>query len=280
MRDCPNVGCSRSSAKDQFERARKPGLRGYSAAGGASSRKNEKVVSRIITNRNDLATRAVPVAEGVEWQISRDPVPYVAALAAMDKRVAAIANGTLPELVWLLEHPPLYTAGTSAKPQALIAPRLPVYAAGRGGQFTYHGPGQRVAYVMLDLNRRGPDVRRFVAGLEEWIIRTLARFGVTGERRAGRIGVWVRRPGKGPGYEDKIAAIGVRIKHWITLHGIALNVDCDLSHYGGIIPCGISEPRYGVTSLADLGRRATLRELDVALRDEFGGVFDKAAAPG
>ena len=134
MRDCPNVGCSRSSAKDQFERARKPGLRGYSAAGGASSRKNEKVVSRIITNRNDLATRAVPVAERVEWQISRDPVPYVAALAAMDKRVAAIANGTLPELVWLLEHPPLYTAGTSAKPQALIAPRLPVYAAGRGGQ--------------------------------------------------------------------------------------------------------------------------------------------------
>ena len=246
----------------------------------ASSRKNEQVVSGIITNRNDLATQAAPVAGGVQWQISRDLVPYVAALAAMDKRVAAIANGTLPELVWLLEHPPLYSAGTSAKPQALIAPRLPVYAAGRGGQFTYHGPGQRVAYVMLDLTRRGPDVRRFVAGLEEWIIRTLARFGVTGEQRAGRIGVWVRRPEKGPGCEDKIAAIGVRIKHWITLHGIALNVDCDLSHYRGIIPCGISEPRYGVTSLADLGRRATLREVDVALRDEFARVFDKAAALG
>jgi lipoyl(octanoyl) transferase len=215
----------------------------------------------------------------VEWQISRDLVPYEAALAAMDKRVAGIANGTLPELVWLLEHPPLYTGGTSAKPHELIEPRLPVYAAGRGGQFTYHGPGQRVAYVMLDLKRRGPDVRRFVFGLEECIIRTLAQFGVSGERRDGRIGVWVRRPEKGPGCEDKIAAIGVRIKHWITLHGVALNVDCDLSSYAGIIPCGISDRRYGVTSLADLGCRATLGEVDVALRAQFGRVFDNASAP-
>jgi len=235
-------------------------------------------MSSIITNRNDLRTQGVPVAAAVQWQISRDLVPYDAALAAMDERVSGIANGTLSELVWLLEHPHLYTAGTSAKPHELIEPMLPVHAAGRGGQFTYHGPGQRVAYVMLDLKRRGPDVRRFVAGLEEWIIRTLARFGVAGERRAGRIGVWVRRPERGPGCEDKIAAIGVRIKHWITLHGIALNVDCDLSHYRGIIPCGISEPRFGVTSLADLGRHATLREVDAALRDEFVQVFDEVVA--
>ena len=191
----------------------------------------------MLIERNDLTTHGVPVPDEVEWQINRDLVPYDAALAAMNKRVVGIANGTLPELVWLLEHPPLYTAGTSAKPSELIEARLPVYDAGRGGQFTFHGPGQRVAYVMLDLRRRGPDVRRFVAGLEEWIILALAQFGVTGERRAGRIGVWVRRPEKGPGCEDKIAAIGVRIKHWITLHGIAVNVDCDLSHYAGIVPC-------------------------------------------
>jgi lipoyl(octanoyl) transferase len=233
----------------------------------------------MLIERNDLTTHGVPVPDEVEWQINRDLVPYDAALAAMNKRVVGIANGTLPELVWLLEHPPLYTAGTSAKPSELIEARLPVYDAGRGGQFTFHGPGQRVAYVMLDLRRRGPDVRRFVAGLEEWIILALAQFGVTGERRAGRIGVWVRRPEKGPGCEDKIAAIGVRIKHWITLHGIAVNVDCDLSHYAGIVPCGISDPRYGVTSLADLGHRTTLRELDVVLQNEFGRVFHKAAAP-
>jgi lipoyl(octanoyl) transferase len=231
----------------------------------------------MIISRNDLLTPAAPVAAPVEWQISRDLVPYETALTAMDTRVAGIANGILPELVWLLSHPPLYTAGTSAKPQELIDARLPVHAAGRGGQFTYHGPGQRVAYVMLDLKRRGPDVRRFVAGLEEWIIRTLAQFGVRGERREGRVGVWVRRPDKGAGCEDKIAAIGVRIKHWITLHGIALNVDCDLSHYAGIIPCGISQRNYGVTSFADLGRRVTMPEVDAALREEFGHVFDNAA---
>jgi lipoyl(octanoyl) transferase len=210
-------------------------------------------------------------------------VAYETALAVMDARAAAIADGTAAELVWLIEHPPLYTAGTSAKPAELIAARFPVHPTGRGGQFTYHGPGQRVAYVMLDLKRRGPDVRRFVATLEEWIIRTLATFGVAGERREDRIGVWVRRPDKGlvrqglarqgPEHEDKIAAIGVRIRRWVTLHGIALNVDCDLSHYAGIVPCGVVEPRYGVTSLADLGRPATMTEVDVALRQQFGPLF-------
>jgi lipoyl(octanoyl) transferase len=181
-------------------------------------------------------------------------------------------------LVWVLEHPPLYTAGTSAKAEGLIAPRFPVHSAGRGGQLTYHGPGQRVAYLMLDLKRRGPDVRRFVATLEEWIIRSLAHFDVGGERRDDRIGVWVRRPEKGALHEDKIAAIGIRIRRWVTLHGVALNVDCDLSHYAGIVPCGVSEPRYGVTSLADLGRKATMAEVDAALRREFERLFGAVAA--
>ena len=180
-----------------------------------------------------------------------------------------------PELVWLLEHPPLYTAGTSAKPEDLIEARFPVHQTGRGGQFTYHGPGQRVAYVMLDLNRRGPDVRRFVATLEEWIIRTLAAFNVRGERREDRIGVWVRRPDKGDGCEDKIAAIGIRVRKWVTLHGIALNVEPDLSHFSGIVPCGVSEQRYGVTSLADLGLPVTMAEVDMALRREFETLFGR-----
>ena len=214
----------------------------------------------------------------VEWQISEALVPYEAALAAMDARAAAIAEGAAPELVWLLQHPPLYTVGTSAKAGELIAPRFPVHSAGRGGQLTYHGPGQRVAYLMLDLKRRGPDVRRFVATLEEWTIRTLAHFDVVGERRDDRVGVWVRRPAKGDLYEDKIAAIGVRIKRWVTLHGVALNVDCDLSHYAGIVPCGVAEPRYGVTSLADLGRKVTIAEVDVALRHEFERLFGAVAA--
>ena len=213
----------------------------------------------------------------VEWHISDGPIEYDAALAAMNARAAAIADGSRAELVWLLEHPPLYTAGTSARQSELIEARFPVHAAGRGGQLTYHGPGQRIAYVMLDLRRRGPDVRRFVAALEEWIIRTLSRFDVTGERRAGRIGVWVCRPEKGAGCEDKIAAIGVRIKRWVTLHGIALNVVCDLSHYAGIVPCGVREPRYGVTSLADLGVHASMREVDDALRLEFDAVFASSA---
>ena len=213
----------------------------------------------------------------VEWRISPGLVAYETALEVMEARAAAIADRGAPELVWLLEHPPLYTAGTSAKPEQLIEARFPVHTTGRGGQFTYHGPGQRVAYVMLDLKRRGPDVRRFVATLEEWIIRTLAAFDVAGERREDRIGVWVRRPERGAGREDKVAAIGVRIKRWVTLHGIALNVACDLSHYAGIVPCGVAEPRYGVTSLADLGRAVTPAEIDAVLRREFEPLFGPSA---
>jgi lipoyl(octanoyl) transferase len=216
--------------------------------------------------------------QAVEWRISNGPVEYETALAVMNARAAAIAEGASRELIWLIEHPPLYTAGTSAKDDGLIEARFPVYTAGRGGEFTYHGPGQRVVYVMLDLKRRGPDVRRFVAALEQWIIRTLAGFNVTGERRTGRIGVWVRRPDKGAACEDKIAAIGVRIKRWVTLHGIALNVDCDLSHYAGIVPCGICEPRCGVTSLADLGVHVSMPEVDRILRREFEEAFASATA--
>jgi lipoyl(octanoyl) transferase len=229
----------------------------------------------VLNTRNHL-TISLPSAPGSappEWRVSDGPVGYEAALAVMDARATAIADGAAPELVWLLEHPPLYTAGTSARPEELIEARFPVHRTGRGGQFTYHGPGQRVAYVMLDLKWRGPDVRRFVATLEEWIIRTLAAFAVTGERRDDRVGVWVRRPGKGPGREDKIAAIGVRIKRWVSLHGVALNIGCELSHYAGIVPCGVREPRYGVTSLADLGRAVTLAEVDAVLRREFEPLF-------
>lgn len=209
----------------------------------------------------------------VEWRVSDTLVPYDTAIATMEARVAAIAEGRSAELVWLLEHPPLYTAGTSAHREDVLERRFPVFEAGRGGQTTYHGPGQRVAYVMLDLRRRGPDVRRFVATLEEWIIRTLARFNVRGERREDRIGVWTRRPEKGEGYEDKIAAIGIRIKRWVTLHGIALNVDPDLTHFAGIVPCGVQEQRYGVTSLTDLGQFASLPEVDLVLRREFETLF-------
>jgi lipoyl(octanoyl) transferase len=198
---------------------------------------------------------------------------YDSALSAMNSRATEIAEGGAPELVWLLEHPALYTAGTSARPQELIEARFPVHAVGRGGQFTYHGPGQRVGYVMLDLRRRGPDVRRFVATLEEWIIRTLAVFNVRGERRGDRIGVWVRRPDKGDGYEDKIAAIGIRAQRWVTLHGFALNVEPDLSHFAGIMPCGVADPRYGVTSLADLGLPVSMPDVDMALRAAFVPLF-------
>ena len=191
----------------------------------------------------------------------------------MTARAAAIADGRAPEQVWLLEHPALYTAGTSATPEQLLGARFPVHRTGRGGQFTYHGPGQRVAYVMLDLARRGRDVRRFVVMLEEWIIRTLAAFGVTGERRDDRIGVWVRRPDKGDGREDKIAAIGIRVQRWVTLHGIAVNVAPELAHFAGIVPCGVTDARYGVTSLADLGVRASLADVDIALRREFEPLF-------
>jgi lipoyl(octanoyl) transferase len=214
----------------------------------------------------------------IECHLSKNPVAYERALSVMDSRVADIAARRAPELVWLLEHPPLYTAGTSAKPQELIEARLPVHWTGRGGQFTYHGPGQRVGYVMLDLKRRIPDVRRFVATLEEWIIRTLAAFDVVGERREDRIGVWVRRPDKGDGYEDKIAAIGIRVKRWVSLHGIAINVDCDLSHFSGIVPCGVSEPRYGITSLRDLGLSVTMTEVDTILRRAFEVLFGATSA--
>ncbi len=213
----------------------------------------------------------------VEWSVSDALIPYPDAVAAMEARAAAISAGEASEQVWLLEHPPLYTAGTSAKESDLVAPdRFPVFRSGRGGQFTYHGPGQRIAYLMLDLNRRGPDLRRYVGGLEDWIIATLARFNVTGERRADRIGVWVKRPDKpllpgGSVAEDKIAAIGIRVRRWVTFHGISLNVDPDLEHYSGIVPCGVSG--YGVTSLADLGIPISMAEVDAALKAEFERVF-------
>lgn len=204
----------------------------------------------------------------VDWFVSDTPVAYETALGVMDTRVAAIAAGTAHELVWLLEHPPLYTAGTSAKTQDLVAPdRFPVHMAGRGGQYTYHGPGQRIAYAMLDVKRRGADVRAFVGGLEGWLIDTLAEFGVRGEARPDRVGVWVRRPQKGPAAEDKIAAIGIRLRRWVSLHGVSLNVEPNLEHFSGIVPCGITG--YGVTSLADLGHIVRMEEVDMALADTF-----------
>ena len=227
----------------------------------------------------DFASALKPATAGppVEWRISDGLVDYAEALAWMDARAAAIAERSAPETVWLLEHPPLYTAGTSAKPEELIEARFPVHQVGRGGQFTYHGPGQRVAYVMLDLNRRKPDVRSFVATLEEWIIRTLSACNVRGERRDDRIGVWVRRPDKGAGHEDKIAAIGIRVRKWVTLHGMALNVEPELSHFAGIVPCGVAEQRYGVTSLADLGLPVSMAEVDAMLRREFEALFGPTA---
>ena len=206
-----------------------------------------------------------------EWRISDSPIPYPDALDTMEDRVAAIREGAAGELIWLLEHPPLYTAGTSAKEADLLEPsRFPVYRAGRGGQYTYHGPGQRIVYTMLDLRERGPDVRCFVHNLEEWVIQALASFNVKGERREGRVGIWVDRGG---GREDKIAAIGVRIRRWITFHGISINVEPDLSHFDGIVPCGIGETGLGVTSLVDLGLPVTMTDLDVALQESFEGVF-------
>jgi len=206
----------------------------------------------------------------VDWRVSTAPVDYPAAVAAMEDRVAAIRHGTAPEQVWLLEHPPLYTAGTSANADDLLSPgRFPVYRTGRGGQFTYHGPGQRVGYVMLDLKRRTPDVRRFVHDLEEWLIRALSRFNVVGERRDGRVGIWVARDG---GREDKIAAIGVRVRQWVTFHGVSLNVDPNLAHFDGIVPCGVHG--HGVTSLVDLGIPATLEDADIALREAWHEVFE------
>lgn len=229
----------------------------------------------MVNDRQTLDLSAFARADGaaVEWLISDSPVAYPIALDIMEARAADIAGGRAGEIVWLLEHPALYTSGTSGKPSDLLDPRYPIFESGRGGQLTYHGPGQRVAYVMLDLKQRRPDVRRYVAGLEEWMIRTLAAFNVRGERREDRIGVWVARPDKGEGFEDKIAAIGVRLRRWVTLHGIAINVDPDLSHFSAIVPCGVTDPRYGVTSLADLGVSATIADVDAALRQTFEEVF-------
>src|ERR1700720_3607061 len=228
----------------------------------------------------DLTTFAGPASgAGVEWRISDSPVLYPEAIAAMEIRAADIAAHQAPELVWLLEHPPLYTSGTSGKASDLLDPRFPMFATGRGGQLTYHGPGQRVAYVMLDLKQRRPDVRAYVAGLEEGIIRTLAAFNVRGERREDRVGVWVKRPDKGAGFEDKIAAIGVRLKRWVSFHGIAINVEPDLSHFDAIVPCGVADPRYGVTSLVDLGHPVTAVDVDVALRQAFEDVFGAVQQP-
>ncbi len=217
----------------------------------------------------------------VGWAVSTDYVPYPAAVAAMEARAAAIAEGAAGELVWLLEHPPLYTGGVSAKSADLIEPdRFPVFASGRGGQYTYHGPGQRVAYVMLDMTKRGRDVRAFVEGLEAWIIDALAAFNVVGEMREGRVGVWVERKGAGWSREDKIAAIGVKLRKWVSFHGISLNVEPDLGHFSGIVPCGQTE--HGVTSLVDLGLPVTMEEADAALKASFQRVFgpvEEAEAP-
>jgi len=217
---------------------------------------------------------AVMENEAVEWRIDDDPVDYADAVTAMEARVAAIVAGRAPEMVWLLEHPPLYTAGTSADPAELVdAERFPVYETGRGGRYTYHGPGQRVGYVMLDLKKRGNDVRRFVSDLEAWLIATLAQFNVIGERREGRVGIWVSRgaPANPASREDKIAAIGVRVRKWVTFHGVSINVEPDLSHFEGIVPCGIDE--HGVTSLVDLGITASQPEVDAAMRAAFEEVF-------
>jgi lipoyl(octanoyl) transferase len=232
--------------------------------------------------RNQLLPLDVAASHPVEWRISDGLVNYADAVAAMEARAEAIAAGTMPEMVWLLEHPPLYTAGTSADSADLIeAGRFPVFQSGRGGQYTYHGPGQRVAYVMLNLKQRGPDVRRFVAGLEAWLIATLKAFNVTGERREDRVGVWVRRPEKpsptGEMAEDKIAAIGIRVRRWVTFHGVSLNVEPDLGHFSGIVPCGVDG--HGVTSLADLGLMVTMPDVDVVLRTEFEAVFGPTFSP-
>jgi lipoyl(octanoyl) transferase len=214
--------------------------------------------------------------DSVDWTIEGDSVPYAEAVQRMEARVEAIHRRNAREQVWLLEHPPLYTAGTSAQDGDLISARFPVFRSGRGGQYTYHGPGQRVAYVMLDLNRRKPDVRAFVHTLEEWLIRALARFNVKGERRRDRIGIWVAH---GDGREDKIAAIGVRLRHWVTFHGVSLNVDPELEHFSGIVPCGVRDERFGVTSLAALGLPVTMADVDVALKLTFKEIFGPVADP-
>ena len=226
-----------------------------------------------ITSAQDLAT--LYAVKPIEVRVSRGLTDYPEAVQFMEDRAAAIHAGTAAECLWLVEHPPLYTAGTSARPDDLRdKDRFPVYRSARGGQYTYHGPGQRVAYVMLDLTRRGRDVRRFVQGLEAWLIATLAAFNIDGETRDGRVGVWVRRAGPAPSSgEDKIAAIGVRIRRWVSFHGIALNIEPELNHFTGIVPCGIAEDGLGVTSLVNLGRPVTMDEVDAVLINEFAALF-------
>jgi lipoyl(octanoyl) transferase len=229
----------------------------------------------VINARNNLQnlTQALQNNPPVEWLVEHGFTPYDDAIAFMEARVEEIFNGTAPECVWLVEHPPLITAGTSAKAVDLLGTDFPVYQTGRGGQYTYHGPGQRVVYVMLDLKRREPDVRKFVAALEAWIIATLAAFNVVAEQREDRVGVWVVRSDKQQGAEDKIAAIGIRVRKWVTFHGISLNVNPDLSHFSAIVPCGVKEQLYGVTSLADLGLDVDMSDVDSVLRREFEAVF-------
>jgi lipoyl(octanoyl) transferase len=232
-----------------------------------------------VKTREALSVSFLPEAgsEPVEWVIADEPVGYEAAVAEMEARAALIADGKARERVWLVEHPALYTAGTSARDEDLLTPeRFPVHRTGRGGQFTYHGPGQRVAYVMLDLKRREPDLRRFVSALEAWLIGTLGAFNIRGERREERVGVWVRRPEKGEGAEDKIAALGIRVRRWVSFHGISLNVEPELAHFDGIVPCGVSDQ--GVTSLVDLGLPLTMPEVDSALRAEFEQIFGPTVA--
>lgn len=225
-----------------------------------------------MSNTETLLTTGASANECVEWRISTKLIDYGDAVTQMEQRVEAIRAGKSAECIWLLEHPPTYTAGTSASADDLLLPdRFPVHTTGRGGQYTYHGPGQRIAYVMLDLNRRGKDVRAFVCSLENWVIDVLSQFGINGERRQGRVGVWVQRPELDAGREDKIAAIGVRVRRWVTFHGIALNVNPDLEHYSGIVPCGVSE--HGVTSFKDLGKPVSMKEIDTALRNSFDTHF-------
>lgn len=237
---------------------------------------NERADSQL-EMKQKVALPDFPAILPVEWMSSAKAVPYEAALALMEERVANIAAGASPELIWLLEHEPLYTAGTSAQDADLLTPnRFPVHKTGRGGQYTYHGPGQRIAYVMLALSHRSQDVRQFVAVLEQWVINTLASFGITGERREDRVGVWVRRPEKTPlpdgtMREDKIAAIGIRLRKWVSFHGISINVEPELSHFDGIVPCGVSG--HGVTSLYDLGITANMEDVDLALKAEFTKLF-------
>lgn len=228
--------------------------------------------------RDSLSLSFLPISasEPVEWKIADDLVDYETALQEMDERVKRIISGEARELVWLLEHPPLYTAGTSADDSDLVVPdRFPVYRTGRGGQHTYHGPGQRVAYVMLDLKQRQQDVRAFVSALEAWLINSLWHYHIRGERREDRVGVWVRRPDRGQTVEDKIAAIGIRLRKWVTFHGISFNVEPDLEHFSGIVPCGVTE--HGVTSLVDLGIPVSMSENDTVLRAEFEKIFGPVA---